>query len=176
MPVPLLAGMVEGALNDTSSKIIFASFLAMDPQGDVNRVQQLLDEAAQAGEKVAELLPPVAEMIADRGAVPPPTEGKSSGLSTAAAVTAADAERFHKGLADLQAKEKAASDAAGHREVAKEALGLAREAFEGQCLQEAVEIAKFCIETAHKGQNASFARQATALQRKAEMFLKRKNK
>jgi hypothetical protein len=176
MPAALLAGMVEGALNDAPSKIIFASFLAMDPQGDVNRVQQLLDEAAQAGEKVADLLPPVTEMIADRGAVPAPTEGTSTGLSAAAAVTAADAERFRKGLADLQTKGKAASDAAGYREVAKEALGLAREAFEGQCLAEAAEIAKFCTEMAHKGQNASFARQATALGRKAEMLLKRKSK
>jgi hypothetical protein len=176
MPVPLLAGMVEGALNDAQSKVIFASFLALDPQGDVRRVQQLLDEATQGGEKVAELLPPVEEMTADRASVPEPTAGTSSGLSTAAAVMAVDGEQFRKRLADLRSKGQAAHDAADYREVAKEALGLAREAFDGQALPEAVEIAKFCTEMSHKGKNAAFARQATALQRRAEMVLKSKGK
>jgi hypothetical protein len=170
MPIPFLAGLVEGALNDAPSKLIFGAFLAVEPQGDAARAAELWKQAAEAGEKIDQLLPPLDELIATRDAV-----GQAGGGAPTGGAPAAGGDKFASELAALQGKAQKASEASEQAAVAKEAIALGQEAFKGGALEQAVKIAQFAGEIAHKAHNTTLGRQATALERRAETALKRKS-
>lgn len=172
MPVPFVAGLVEGALNDAQSKVIFGAFLAVDPRGDATRALELWTEAAEAGQKVDQLLPSVAELAASREGAPSAASAAPAGAAPAAA---ADPERFRKELAEMLGKGQTATEAAGLRELSKQAATVAHEAIAAKCLDEALQIVRFSGEMARKAKSPTLAKQATALERKVEAALKRQS-
>ena len=58
LPTPLVVALADQALaKDAQTKVIFASFLLVDPHADRQRARQLIAEAAQQGENAEPLLP-----------------------------------------------------------------------------------------------------------------------
>lgn len=171
MPIPFIAGLVEGALNDAPSKVIFGAFLAVEPQGNAERAAELWQQAAEAGEKIEQLLPPMAELIASREVGAP-----QAGGGAAAKTPTGGGDQFAAELAALQDKGQKASEASDQMAVAKQAMQLGQNALKSGALDEAVRIARFAGEMAEKARNSPLARQATTLERKAEAALKRKSK
>jgi formylglycine-generating enzyme required for sulfatase activity len=80
MPTNFIVALADIRLNkDAQTKIIYGAFLALDPQGDSERAEQLWTEAEQAGEKVKQFVPPVADLAGEHAikrsnAKPPPEE------------------------------------------------------------------------------------------------------
>ena len=141
---------------DSQSKVILGAFLAVE--GNVERAQRLWNEAAQAGENVSELLPPVAE-IAVTGIQP-------------GGGNAADAERFRKAMAALKDRADTARGSSHYRELAKQGVALAEEALDAGCVAEGLILSQMSGELARKAQSPALARQAAAIERKIEALQK----
>jgi len=66
MPTGFIVALADARLNkDPQTKVIYGAFLALDPMGDAERAAQLWGEAAQSGEKVQEVVPPIAELAGE---------------------------------------------------------------------------------------------------------------
>jgi formylglycine-generating enzyme required for sulfatase activity len=150
MPTGFIVALADVRLNkDPQTKVIYGAFLAVDPMGDAERAAQLWAEAAQSGEKVQQLVPPVAELAGEhaikRSTATAPAEEARPVMPLAAKRVAVSPETIARLLAErlraIQGSSRTAP-AAEWRNVFDQAAALGKEAMAADLYDIAMDAAK----------------------------------
>lgn len=157
MPTNFVIALADSRLaKDPQTKVIFGVFLALDPLGDAERAAQLWAEAAKAGEKVEQSVPPIAELAGEhavkRSSVVPVEEPRRKAMTPLAETPGISPET----VARMLGERLRAIQGAGRNTPADESRGifnrsqaLVREAMAADLYDLAVEAGK--IGSIHAG-------------------------
>ncbi len=167
MPTGFIVALADVRLNkDPQTKVIYGAFLALDPMGDAERAAQLWTEAAQAGEKVQDLVPPVAELAGEHAikrsnAKPEEEMRRETPLAAKPAAISPEtvARMLNERLRALQGLTRNAP-ASEWRSIFDQAQAVAKEAVAADLYEVAIDAAKVASLQAGKLREKALSKQA----------------